>query len=41
MQTIIRMPDELYKQLKEEVKKRGLSVNGYIVMAMWKALESE
>lgn len=35
MVTTIRLPDVLHKRLKEEAKKRGMTLNAYIVSTLW------
>lgn len=37
VQTTIRMPKELYQRLKNEAKRRGMSLNGYIINLLWGA----
>lgn len=37
MVTTIRLPDVLHKRLKEEAKKKGMTLNAYIVSALWEA----
>ena len=39
VQTTIRLPSELKKQLELEADKRGLSFNGLIIDYLWKGLE--
>lgn len=31
VQTTLRIPEKLYEQIKEQAKKRGMSVNGFII----------
>lgn len=31
VQTTIRLPDELHKKLKKEAKKRGMTLNAYLI----------
>ncbi len=31
VQTTIRMPEKLYCQIKEQAKKRGVSVNSFVI----------
>jgi len=31
IQTTIRLPEEIYQQIKNQAKSRGLSVNGYLI----------
>jgi len=35
----IRIPTELHKQLKEQAKEQGLTLNGLVVQMLWKILE--
>lgn len=37
VQTTIRMPEELHKQLKAEAKKRGLTLNAYMISILFGA----
>lgn len=41
VQTTIRMPSELYQRLKLEAKRRGMSLNGYMINLLWGAGEQE
>lgn len=41
MQTTIRLPDELHKKLKELAKRKGLTVNAFIIQKLWKQIEEE
>lgn len=34
IQTTIRLPDEIYQQIKDQAKSRGLSVNGYLISVL-------
>ncbi len=34
VQTTIRMPEKLYDQIKEQAKKRGVSVNSFIISVL-------
>lgn len=35
VQTTIRFPAELYHRLKKGAKERGLTLNAYVVSALW------
>ena len=35
MVTTIRLPDQLHEQLKEEAKKKGITLNAYIINILW------
>lgn len=35
MVTTIRLPEELHNKLKREAKKRGMTLNAYIVSTLW------
>lgn len=35
VKTTIRFPEKLYKRLKVEAKRQGLTVNAYILMELW------
>lgn len=37
VQTTIRLPEKLYENLKQEAKKRGMSLNAYLISVLWKA----
>lgn len=39
IQTTLRLPEELYRRLKEVAKQQGVSVNSLVVMLLWKAVE--
>ena len=34
VQTTLRMPEEMYKQIKRQAKERGMTVNGYIIAVL-------
>lgn len=36
IQTTIRIPKELHQKLKEQAKKKGLTINALIVQTLWK-----
>lgn len=38
IQTTLRLPENLHQILKQEAKKRGVTVNSMMVMLLWKAL---
>ena len=35
MVTTIRLPEELHRALKENAKKKGVSLNAYILEILW------
>lgn len=35
VQTTIRLPEKLYEKLKQEAKKRGMSLNAYLISVLW------
>lgn len=35
VQTTIRLPEKLYEKLKLEAKKRGMSLNAYLISVLW------
>lgn len=35
MVTTIRISDELHKRLKKEAKKRGMTLNAYVISILW------
>lgn len=35
IQTTIRMPEKLYKEIKREAKEQGVSVNSFIITNLW------
>ena len=37
VQTTIRLPEKLYEKLKQEAKKRGMSLNAYLISVLWNA----
>ncbi len=37
VQTTIRLPKKLYEKLKQEAKKRGMSLNAYLISILWDA----
>lgn len=37
VQTTIRLPEKLYEKLKQEAKKRGMSLNAYLISVLWDA----
>ena len=37
IQTTLRLPETLYRRLKEAAKQQGVSVNSLIGMILWKA----
>lgn len=39
IQTTLRLPEALYRRLKDVAKQQGVSVNSLIVMFLWKAVE--
>ena len=36
VQTTLRLPDELYRKLKETAKVRGMALNAIVISALWK-----
>ena len=34
VQTTLRIPEEMYKQIKRQAKERGMTVNGYIIAVL-------
>lgn len=36
VQTTLRLPDELYRKLKETAKVRGMTLNAIVISALWK-----
>lgn len=34
IQTTIRLPEEIYRQIKKQAKKRGVSVNSYLILIL-------
>ena len=38
IQTTLRLPENLHQILKQEAKKRGVTINSMMVMLLWKAL---
>lgn len=39
IQTTIRLPEKLYENLKQEAKKRGMSLNAYLISVLWSVQE--
>ncbi len=39
IQTTLRLPEELYKSLKAEARKRGMTMNAYLISVLWKDVE--
>lgn len=39
MVTTIRLPEELHKKLKNEVDKRGMTFNSYLICVLWQVCE--
>lgn len=37
VQTTIRLLEKLYEKLKQEAKKRGMSLNAYLISVLWDA----
>lgn len=37
VQTTILLPEKLYEKLKQEAKKRGMSLNAYLISVLWDA----
>lgn len=37
VQTTIRLPEKLYEKLKQEAKKRGMSLNACLISVLWDA----
>lgn len=35
VQTTIRLPEKLYEKLKQEAKKRGMSLNAYLISVLY------
>lgn len=35
MQTTLRLPENLYRILKDDAKQRGLSWNAYVINILW------
>lgn len=38
VQTTLRLPDRLYVVLKAEARKRGMSMNAYLIGVLWSNL---
>lgn len=36
VQTTLRLPDELYRRLKETAKARGMTLNAIVISVLWK-----
>lgn len=36
VQTTLRLPDELYRKLKETAKVRGMTLNAIVICVLWK-----
>lgn len=36
VQTTIRLPEKLYEKLKLEAKKKGMSLNAYLLSVLWR-----
>lgn len=36
VQTTIRFPEELHRKLKKEAKEKGLTMNAFVINALWK-----
>ena len=36
VQTTLRLPDELYRRLKETAKVRGMTLNAIVISVLWK-----
>lgn len=41
IQTTIRLPEKLYRRLKQEAKERGLSVNSLIITVLYAKFEGD
>lgn len=39
IQTTLRLPDELYEVLRVEAKRRGMTMNAYLISVLWKNVE--
>lgn len=37
VKTTIRLPEKLYTELKERAKSRGMTLNAYVLSALWKS----
>lgn len=35
IQTTLRLPENLYRKLKEDAKQRGVSWNAYVISILW------
>lgn len=40
-QTTIRLPEELYKKLKAQSQKMGMTLNAYLLSVLWSATETK
>ena len=36
VQTTLRLPEELYRKLKETAKTRGMTLNAVVISVLWK-----
>lgn len=41
VQTTLRLPGELYEALRGEAKRRGMTMNAYLVSVLWKNVEKK
>ena len=39
VQTTVRFPKELYQALKENAKRKGLTLNAYLISILWGAVK--
>lgn len=39
IQTTLRLPERMYKVLKVEAKKRGMTMNAFVISVLWKNVE--
>lgn len=39
IQTTFRLPEKMYEVLKVEAKKRGMTMNAFVISVLWKNVE--
>ncbi len=39
IQTTLRLPEKMYEVLKVEAKKRGMTMNAFVISVLWKNVE--
>lgn len=39
VQTTVRFPEKLYLSLKEEAKRKGLTLNAYLISILWERVK--